>query len=248
MTGLERTFAYAARLREKAKECEFGDNYEERLLEQLIMTVRNDNLIQICFRRELTLSEFLRQADKEETISLQIAGMRYNESENEVRRHGFKQTCINNEDSPCGYCGLSGVHIKGRGCPAYSKRCYKCNKRDHFAVVCRTKRHRKGGIYTQHNIVPETIMFKLKRTKLESRNKEESDDKIQAKYVGHLNMREVKQREDKWSLYRTRDAHSARLQECDEIIDVTKHLNVQQVNKIVRTTWEIIFRTITRQW
>ena len=78
------------------------------------MTVRNDNLIQKCFRKELTLSEFLRQADEEEIISLQITGMRYNESENEVRRHDFKQTCINNEDSPCGYCSLSGVHIKGR--------------------------------------------------------------------------------------------------------------------------------------
>ena len=29
----ERTVAYAARLREKAHECKFGDNYEERLLE-----------------------------------------------------------------------------------------------------------------------------------------------------------------------------------------------------------------------
>ena len=40
----------------------------------------------------------------------------------------------------CDYCDLSGVHIKGRGCLAYHKRCYSCNKRDHFVVVCRTKR------------------------------------------------------------------------------------------------------------
>ena len=188
------------------------------------------------FRKEWTLSEFLRQADEEEIISLQIAAMRYNESENEERRHDFQQTCVNNEDSPCGYCGLAGVHIKSRGCPAYSKRCYKCNKRDHFAVVCRTKRYRKESICTPHNIVPETSMFKLKRTELESRNKEESDNKNRAKYVGHLKMRRVKQKEDNRILYRTRDAHSARLQECDEIIDVTKHLDVQQVNKLVRTS------------
>ena len=48
----ERTVAYAAQLIEKAQECEFGDSYEEGLLEQLIMTVRNDNLIQKCFRKE----------------------------------------------------------------------------------------------------------------------------------------------------------------------------------------------------
>ena len=49
-------------------------------------------------------------------------------------------------------------------------------------------------------------------------------------------MRRVKQKEDNRSLYRTRDAHSARLQESDEIIDVTKHLDVQQVNKLVTTS------------
>ena len=162
--------------------------------------------------------------------------LRYNESENEVRRHDFQQNCVNNTDNPCGYCGLSGVHIKGGGCPAYSKTCYKCNKRDHFAVVCRTKLHRKEGIYTPHNFVPETNMFKLKRTELESRNKEESDNKIPAKYVGHLKMRRVKQKEDNQSLYRTRDTHSARLQECDDIIDVAKHLKVQKVNKLARTS------------
>ena len=131
---------------------------------------------------------------------------------------------------------MSEVHIKGRGCPACSKRCYKCYKRDHFAVVCRTKLHRNEGMYTPHNFVSETSMFKLKRTELESRIKEESDNKIPAKYEGHLKMRRVKQKEDNRSLYRTRDALSARLQECDEIINVTKHLNVQKVNKLVRTS------------
>ena len=63
----------------------------------------------------------IKQADEEEILSLQISGMRYNESGNEVRRHDFQQTSVNNEDSPCGYCGLAGVHIKVRGCPAYKK-------------------------------------------------------------------------------------------------------------------------------
>ena len=46
-------------------------------------------------------------------------------------------------------------------------------------------------------------------------------------------MRRVKQKEDILGLYRTRDAHSARLIEGDESIDATKHLNVQQVNTLV---------------
>ena len=99
----ERTVVYAARLREEAQECEFGENYEERLLEQLIMTCRNENLIQKCIRKEWTLSKFLRKADEEEIISLQIAGMRYIESENAVR--GENRLYVKRQ-GPCGYCGL----------------------------------------------------------------------------------------------------------------------------------------------
>ena len=61
------------------------------------MTVRNDYLIQKCFRKERTLSEFLKQADEEEILSVQISGMRYNESVDEVRRHDFQQTSVNSE-------------------------------------------------------------------------------------------------------------------------------------------------------
>ena len=57
-----------------------------------------------------------------------------------------------------------------------------------------------------------------------------------AKYVGHLKMRRVKQQEDNQGLYRKKDEHSARLKECDEIIDVRKYLNVQQVNKPLSTS------------
>ena len=45
-------------------------------------------------------------------------------------------------------------------------------------------------------------------------------------------MRKVKQQRDNRGLY----VHSARLQECDEIIDVTKHLKLQQVNRLVSTS------------
>ena len=75
-------------------------------------------------------------------------------------------------------------------------------------------------------------MFEFKRTELESRSKEESDNKAPPKYVGNLKMRKVKQTEDSRGLHRTRDAHSARLQECDENIDVAKQLNWQQVKKL----------------
>ena len=73
----ERTVAYATRLREQAVECEFGDNYEERILEQLIITVQNEKTIQKCIRKNWDLSELLRKADEEENISLQMFCMQH---------------------------------------------------------------------------------------------------------------------------------------------------------------------------
>ena len=73
------------------------------------MTVRNDNLIQKCFRKVWTLSEFLRLVEEEEIISLQIAGMRYNESEIEVRIHDFQQTCA----------FMKTVHVAILACQGY---------------------------------------------------------------------------------------------------------------------------------
>ena len=43
----ETTVAYATRLREKAHDCNFGSNYDERILEQLIQTIENSALAEL---------------------------------------------------------------------------------------------------------------------------------------------------------------------------------------------------------
>ena len=44
----EATVLYAMRLQEKANECDFGTNCDERILEHLIQTIENKMLIQKC--------------------------------------------------------------------------------------------------------------------------------------------------------------------------------------------------------
>ena len=68
----ERTVAYAIRFKEQAVECEFGDNYEERILEHLIMTVKNEKIIQRCTSKNWDLSELFKKADEEENMSRDI--------------------------------------------------------------------------------------------------------------------------------------------------------------------------------
>ena len=56
----ETTVAYTTRLREKAHDCNFGSNYDERILEHLIQTIENSVLIQKCISKVWTLQDFLK--------------------------------------------------------------------------------------------------------------------------------------------------------------------------------------------
>ena len=58
----EATVTYATRLREKAHECEFGETNDERILEHLIQTIQNQQLIQKCISKSWNLQQFLREA------------------------------------------------------------------------------------------------------------------------------------------------------------------------------------------
>ena len=68
--------AYATRLREKAHECEFGVTNDERILEHLIQTLENEQLIQKCISKSWTLQQFLREAGHIEDISIQVHDMK----------------------------------------------------------------------------------------------------------------------------------------------------------------------------
>ena len=127
------------------------------------MTVKNEKSIQKCIRKSWNLCERLIKANEEENISLQMLCMRQMPPEQKVvgevssyvKSQTFQQRKPENISERSDYCVLSGVHIKGRGCPAYHNRCYKCNKMDHFAVVCRTKRYIKERIFKNHRIKPK---------------------------------------------------------------------------------------------
>ena len=117
--------AYATRLREKSKDCEFGVNCDERILEHLIQTIENSNLIQRCISKSWTLQEFLKEAGQIEDISLQMRDMKIkhddkdiakvvDSSQRNIRRRGNQR--INSpyrsrryQEKCCGNCGFE-VH------------------------------------------------------------------------------------------------------------------------------------------
>ena len=183
----ERTVSYGTQLREKASECDFGDSCEDRILEHLIQTVDNETLILKCLRKEWTLSEFLKRAGEMEDLSMQMSCMQKQlvkpkvaRLERKIVKRGiYKARYRNLEDylMTCGYCDLSGIHTKGSGCPANGKRCYKCNVRDPFAVVCKVKRYREANRQS-------SILNKNHTSQIDNKFKKSSE--IQSKSIGNL--------------------------------------------------------------
>ena len=82
----ETTVAYATRLREKAHDCDFGTNCDERILEHLIQTIENQVLIQKCISKSWTLQEFLMDAGQIEDISLQMRDMKIGPDNKDIEK------------------------------------------------------------------------------------------------------------------------------------------------------------------
>ena len=148
----ETTSAYAARLREKTKECEFGATFDERILEHIIQTIDNKKMIEKAISKTWDLTRFLTEASQTEDIARQMKDMGSDNvsRENVSRVHsdlqypkqqssGSNVTQRSGKKHKCQYCGLFGVHEKGKDCPAYGKKCHKCHKLYHFSSVCKSE-------------------------------------------------------------------------------------------------------------
>ena len=155
----ESTVTYGTRLREKASDCEF-ENVDDRILEHLIMTVDKRTLIQKAISKKLTLDQFLEEANQREEIDKQLTAMKTEEAtvskvgryqqKNKRWKSGEKSEKKSGEKKeekkkPCSYCNLTGKHPPGRNCPEYGRKCLKCGKLNHFAVVCRSQGNEYEG-------------------------------------------------------------------------------------------------------
>ena len=200
----ESTISFATRLRENALECEFGDNLEERILEHLILKSNNDHLVENCIKKCWTLSEFLSEAKLYENVAFQV--QQINESSDKHSIVKVKKILKRKRNSdtteqlqPCGYCGLSGLHPKGRQCPAYGKRCFQCHKIDHFAAVCWAKKYTETVLHTSRssNSFLEGKKKIIKKTmKVGSFNKDNIDEKHRSRRDGHTRIKKVDKLEE----------------------------------------------------
>ena len=149
----EGTVSYAARLREKSMNCEFHDS-DERILEHIIQTTDNTELVRKVLHKKWTLQETLAEMQVLEDTSEHVGAMGRQDS-NSVSKVGKRKrekhrssndAKATDTNRTCKYCGKSHPMQKEL-CPAYGKFCSECGKPNHFSTVClssRETRRRRG--------------------------------------------------------------------------------------------------------
>ena len=191
----EATISYAARLRENAYACEFKDTFGDRILEHMIQTIENQHLIQKCIAKSWDLSQFLLEAAQTEDISLQMHDMKETLDDRRIARvripkkqRAYRKHCRSDDEDEakgCRYCGYDRKHRKIEDCPAYGKRCHKCQKLNHFASVCKSQRYTDDNSKQEKKIGCIYKNSKIKKT-WESDTSDSSDDDFLSKSAAHM--------------------------------------------------------------
>ena len=81
--------------------------------------------------------QFLTEAAQIKDTSLQISDMKIPQDVKKWRPPKSKQSGRGKQ--PCRYCRQTGTREESKNCPAYGKKCMKCQKFNHFSSVCKSK-------------------------------------------------------------------------------------------------------------
>ena len=130
---------YVNKLRGLSETCEFETLRDSLIKDRVVLGTKNKQVrVTLLNQKELTLDKALsvcRNSKLTEQYLLKIndnSTSNVNFLQNVLRKEGEWKR----EQRNCEYCGFK--HAK-RKCPAYGKICQKCNKKNHFANVCKTK-------------------------------------------------------------------------------------------------------------
>ena len=147
---------YVTELRLIAKNCGYGDLEDQLVRDRIVCGTNSEEVRQRLLRiDDLSLQKAISvcRVDAESRKSSkyiaetsgEVFGLRSSNKPHRFRREVTKDTKKFTEGPrrPCGICGL--VHNR-KQCPAYGKRCHKCNKLNHFSKYCRSSNRTTDAI------------------------------------------------------------------------------------------------------
>ena len=132
---------FISRLRQLVATCEYGVLSDEMVRDRIVIGIRDNNARERLLRDiKLTLAKAIEACRTSERAAKQRLTMENSESVHYHRGKGPRHKHQKDQMSPrkCKYCG--DVHMPGN-CKAYGQICSRCNKRNHFAKVCKSKQN-----------------------------------------------------------------------------------------------------------
>lgn len=138
--------AYINRLRGLIKNCNYGDLENDLLLDKIIYSVKSMTLgEQLWSNQKITLDEAISKCRSKELFAKQMkeVGDTMGEKEpkeeiNKIRGQKRYSKSQRSDTVDCGYCGMTHERNKNK-CPAFGEKCGKCNLRNHFTKMRKTK-------------------------------------------------------------------------------------------------------------
>ena len=138
----EKLTEFYTRLQLIARKCEFSDSDLE-IKRQLIQGTISARLRRKVIEQSLTLDQILKntramEAAGEQTIQIEKEQSNAVQYRVHTKSNYLKPVSEAKRSSQCGLCGGSYPH-KGQ-CPAKGRRCPTCDKLNHFAKMCRSRK------------------------------------------------------------------------------------------------------------
>jgi len=146
---------FCTRIREQGKLCEFDDQLDDHLRDQIVATCQDAELQrELLSTVKLTLDVTLEKYRIHESSTLQARSMSSATTHATVdavrslptpsRAESAANPAASRQGAPCTRCNLLGHANTSLSCPARNRRCNKCKKVGHYAVCCRSNSRTTG--------------------------------------------------------------------------------------------------------
>ncbi|XP_041842184.1 uncharacterized protein LOC121640472 [Melanotaenia boesemani] len=170
-------------LRLKAQFCEFGQLKDSMIRDQIVYGVNDKRMRERLLREaKLTLEDAERMCQATELAQQHAKTLNDSSVANEnatvavVKNKTQRHVAQNkNSDDVLYYCRRCGGKHKPRQCPAYGKKCVKCNGKNHFAKQCRSKGKTKSVRLVDEPDLCETFFVGMVSCEDADTHKKEND-------------------------------------------------------------------------
>ncbi|UYV76016.1 K02A2.6-like [Cordylochernes scorpioides] len=145
---------YICRLRKLSSTCNYGAMTEEMIRDRLVLgIIDKQTKRQLISDPQLTLQKAIDVCKANESANKQIENLTKNTQEEVNKLNIRKKTVYQNKmkkNIPCRYCATFHEHNRQK-CPAWNQTCRKCNKKNHWAKVCKSRMRTVQSLESQNS-------------------------------------------------------------------------------------------------